>query len=344
MMKNVSRLEFILIGLIGLIGFAFFSVVITHSDTGPEAGNSHTDPTYDLAQSEENHTIGADRVMTYDPSKTKAQSKGDIARKPITKLNCDAVCLKDLSEALTKNGKISSDMMTLILENPGGFAQYLKSMPDQISPLLTSLKSDEGNENYTRRAARAVFDALSDSEKQSLANALLIKDKPQHRLVGLELIANSVGTQPNSVKTLNRIIGHETNALVLTRAINLSATLPNETDLSETLSALSEIINHNPNDQFVGNALIAKVSLSQTAEPVYQDIVASLTSFSSQKNASALSALEFAMDKYHVEFEETGGWRNDATIRRAVLGLSENEDISEDTRFQALKLRALYFE
>ena len=334
-MKTLSRFELILIALIAIIGFAFFKFVSANSAKQYDA---NSDLNHEQIQSGPIDPSGTHQPKTKPKAQSARQIQSDLES------NCDKICLTELSNALTKNGKISADMMSLILDDPVGFAQYLKSKPEIISPLLQSLNSDETEDNYTRRAAQAIYDALSGSEKHRLAKDLLDKESPENRLVGLDLIATAIDSQPNAVTDLNRIIGYETNAVVLTRALNLSAALPHDVDAQATLDALSEIIRHNPNDHFAGHALIAKVSLSQTSEPIHQDILASLTSYSIEKNASALTSLEFAMDKFHTEFEQTGGWRNDATIKKAVISLSENENIPEDTRLHAIKLRTLYFD
>ena len=206
-MKTLSRFELILIALIALIGFAFFKFVSANNGTQYD---SNSDLNHEQIQSG-----SIDPSGTHQP-KTKPQTQNARQVQSELESNCDKICLNELSNALAKNGEISEDMMSLILNDPVGFAQYLKSKPEIISPLLQSLNSDETEDNYTRRAAQAVYDALSGSEKHLLAKDLLDKKSPEDRLVGLDLIETAITSQPNAVTDLNRIIGYETNAVVLT--------------------------------------------------------------------------------------------------------------------------------
>ena len=171
-MKTLSRFELILIALIAIIGFAFFKFVSANSAKQYDA---NSDLNHEQIQSGPIDPSGTHQPKTKPQAQSARQAQSDLES------NCDKICLNELSNALTKNGEISADMMSLILDDPVGFAQYLKSKPEIISPLLQSLNSDETEDNYTRRAAQAVYDALSGSEKHLLAKDLLDKKSPENR-------------------------------------------------------------------------------------------------------------------------------------------------------------------
>ena len=101
-MKTLSRFELILIALIALIGFAFFKFVSANSKT---QYGTNSDLNHEQIQSE-----SIDPTGTHQPkTKPKAQSARQIQSE--LESNCDKICLNELSNALTKNGKISACLL-----------------------------------------------------------------------------------------------------------------------------------------------------------------------------------------------------------------------------------------
>ena len=334
-MKSLSRLEIILIALIGLILLAFIKLNMGDDKTA----------THDVIGSE--HVTKAHELGSYPAQNTQVQKtlrpKPNAVTDIANDLMCDESCKDQISNALASNGLLSADMIARIRENPGAFSKELMNAPAIISPLLATLKADEEDDNGTQNAALAILKALSDQDKLNLANILTSYEGDQDRITGLELLELSLETQTGSIQTLNNVLETEGDPSVLSKAISITSNLPEDTDVQDTLQALTKIIQYNPSDHISGSALLAKVNLAPNSDSVYEDISASLASISNDKTATGLTALQTALSRDDSKFASEGRWYDDLSLRENVRAIAQNQELSEEIRSEANHLLNSYF-
>ena len=291
-------------------------------------------------------------VITPAPSAISARSKTKSTGSIQTETNddktdvssiCDNDCQDNISKSLLKDGLLSENMIARILDNPAAFAKNLSRAPEIVSPLLATLKADEEKDNGTQNAALAILAALSDQDKLVLAKRLTSNAHNQDRLVGLELMELSSQTQTDFIPTLNKILENESNPTVLSKAINIASNLPKETELRDTMQALTKIIQSNKSDHLSGTALLAKVKIAPSIQDVYTDISASLSNFSNDKSAFGLQALEAALQRNAGELDSEARWYNDLSLRESVRAIAQNQELNQRTRSQANQLLNSYF-
>ena len=334
-MKSLSRLEIILVAITCLIALAFTKVIFSDdkSTVDDVVGSEH------IAQAHEQGAYSAQTTEIQKPVRPKSNANTDISSDHI----CDDGCQDQISKSLASNGLLSADMIARIRENPGAFSKELMNAPAIISSLLATLKADEEDDNGTQNAALAILKALSDQDKLDLANILTSYEADQDRIMGLELLELSMETQTGSIQTLNKVLETEGDNSVLSKALRITSNLPEDTDVQNTLQALTKIIQYNPSDHISGSALLAKVNLAPDSNSVYEDISASLESISSDKAEIGLTALETAFNRDGTEFTSVNKWYDDISLRESVRALAQNQDLSEDTRSHAYHILNSYF-
>jgi len=335
-MKKLSGLELILGTAIFLILFVLIKDVMGHnnSKTQTQTGISHE--TYKVEAGPETHVSDTQIRVT---RRIESQKKGDVFVDDI----CDDICRDDISQSLGSDGLLSADMIARIRENPAAFAEKLSSAPKTLSDLFMTLKDDEEDDNGTQFAALAVLQVLSGEDKLTLAKTLTTLNRNQDRIMGLELLEKTMETQTGSIQTLNKLLETEDNPSVLSKAIRITSNLPEGTEVQGALQALTKIIQYNSNDHVSGAALLAKVSIAPSSDIVYEDIVASLTSFSNDKTAVGLTALQTALSRDDTAFASEGGWYDDLSLRESVRYIAHNQEVSEETRSRANHLLNSYF-
>ena len=334
-MKSLSRLEIILIAITCLIALAFTKVIFSDdkSTVDDVVGSEH------IAQAHEQGAYSAQTTEIQKPVRPKSNANTDISSDHI----CDDGCQDQISKSLASNGLLSADMIARIRENPGAFSKELMNAPAIISSLLATLKADEEDDNGTQNAALAILKALSDQDKLNLANILTSYEGDQDRITGLELLELSLETQTGSIQTLNNVLETEGDPSVLSKAISITSNLPEDTDVQDTLQALTKIIQYNPSDHISGSALLAKVNLAPNSDSVYEDISASLASISNDKTATGLTALQTALSRDDSKFASEGRWYDDLSLRENVRAIAQNQELSEEIRSEANHLLNSYF-
>ena len=335
-MKKLSRLELILAAAICLILFVFIKGNIGNNNEKSQAHNVTHNDAYQASSASRNNALDS---QTRPTRITQTQKNNET----LNTLICDKNCQDDISKSLVTEGLLSPDMIARIRENPKAFAEKLSNTPEILSDLLLTLKADEEDDNGTQNAALAVLQALSDEDKLALAKTLTTLARDQDRIVGLELLELSLETQAGSVETLNGVLENEAHPSVLAKAINIASNLPKETEVQGTLHALTEIIHSSSSDHFSGTALLAKINIAPSPDSVYEDISASLASFSDDKTAFGLTALQTALQRDDSEFGSEGRWYDDLSLRKSVRAIAQNQDVNEDTRAQAQHLLNSYF-
>ena len=130
-MKSLSRLEIILIALIGLILLAFIKLNMGDDKTATHdvIGSEHVTKTHDPG------SYPAQNTQVQKTVRPKPNAVTDISND----LMCDESCKDQISNALASNGLLSADMIARIRENPGAFSKELMNAPAIISPLLCLL-------------------------------------------------------------------------------------------------------------------------------------------------------------------------------------------------------------
>ena len=334
-MKNISRLEIILVTIMGLMVFAFMKVNFSGDKTRAHKVTDYQNETQGLKQG----SYLAPNTQIQKTTRIEEGENADIS----SDLICDEFCQGEISKSLTADGLLTTDMIAFIGKNPASFAKQLSKNPEILSHLFSTLKADEEDDNGTQNAALAVFEALSDEDKYIIGRTLTSKENYQDRMVGLDLLEASLETQAGSVQTLNQLLLGERKPSVLSRAINIASTLPNTAEVDGTMQALTEIIRYNSNDHFSGAALLAKINIAPNSNDVYDDISASLASFSEDKNAAGVTALQLALQRYGPEFETAGGWYDDLSLHESVLVIAQSNNASVETRSQAYELLNFYF-
>ena len=335
-MKKLSGLELILGTAIFLILFVLIKSVMGHNNSKTRTQAEISPETYKVEAGPETRVSDTQIRVT---RRIKSQKKGDVFVDDI----CDDICRDDISQSLGSDGLLSADMIARIRENPAAFAEKLSSAPKTLSDLFMTLKDDEENDNGTQIAALAVLQVLSGEDKLTLAKTLTTLNRNQDRIMGLELLELSMETQTGSIQTLNKLLETEDNPSVLSKAIRITSNLPEGTEVQGALQALTKIIQYNSNDHVSGAALLAKVSIAPSSDIVYEDIVASLTSFSNDKTAVGLTALQTALSRDDTAFASEGGWYDDLSLRESVRDIAHNQEVSEETRSRANHLLNSYF-
>ncbi|MEP6343161.1 MAG: hypothetical protein ABJ275_07580 [Maricaulaceae bacterium] len=334
-MKNISRLEIIFIAISCLIVLAFIKMNVFDDKTDPHDIIKPHNESHEL----ERDSYSTQNIDTQKPNQKKPKEISEISNDLI----CDNYCQDDISKSLVTSGLLTTDMIARIRENPIEFAKQLAMTPEILSRLLATLKADEEKDNGTQNAALAILNALPDQDKLALAKILTSHERDQERIVGLELLELSLETQTGSIQTLNKILENEGDLAVLSKAINIASNLPKETELQDTLNALTNLIRYNSSDHVSGIALLAKVNIVPSASIAYKDISDSLASISSDKNAFGLTALETALQRGNAKFALEESWYDDLSLRESVRAMVQNQDLSEDTRAEANHLLNSYF-
>jgi len=335
-MKKLSGLELILGTAIFLILFVLIKSVMGHNNSKTRTQAEISPETYKVEAGPETRVSDTQIRVT---RRIESQKKGDVFVDDI----CDDICRDDISQSLGSDGLLSADMIARIRENPAAFAEKLSSAPKTLSDLFMTLKDDEEDDNGTQFAALAVLQVLSGEDKLTLAKTLTTLNRNQDRIMGLELLEKTMETQTGSIQTLNKLLETEDNPSVLSKAIRITSNLPEGTEVQGALQALTKIIQYNSNDHVSGAALLAKVSIAPSSDIVYEDIVASLTSFSNDKTAVGLTALQTALSRDDTAFASEGGWYDDLSLRESVRDIAHNQEVSEETRSRANHLLNSYF-
>ena len=334
-MKTITRSQITLVTITCLIVLAFIKVMFSDDKTaaGDVIGSEH------VAQAYEEGSYPAQSSEIQNTVRIKKNAVAELSSASI----CGDGCQDQISKSLASNGLLSEDMIARIRENPAALAEKLTTTPKTLSDLLSTLKADEEDDNGTQSAALAILKALSDEDKLSLAKMLTSYDHDQDRIMGLELLELSLETQTGSIQTLNKVLETEGDPSVLSKAITITSNLPEGTKVQGTLHALTKIIQYNRSDHVSGAALLAKVSIAPSSDIVYEDIVASLTSFSNDKTAVGLTALQTALSRDDTAFASEGGWYDDLSLRETVRDIAHNQEVSEETRSRANHLLNSYF-
>jgi len=335
-MKKLSGLELILGTAIFLILFVLIKDVMGHNNSKTQTQAEISPETYKVEAGPETRVSDTQIRVT---RRIESQKKGDVFVDDI----CDDICRDDISQSLGSDGLLSADMIARIRENPAAFAEKLSSAPKTLSDLFMTLKDDEEDDNGTQFAALAVLQVLSGEDKLTLAKTLTTLNRNQDRIMGLELLEKTMETQTGSIQTLNKLLENEGDPSVLSKAIRITSNLPEGTEVQGALQALTKIIQYNSNDHVSGAALLAKVSIAPSSDIVYEDIVASLTSFSNDKTAVGLTALQTALSRDDTAFASEGEWYDDLSLRESVRAIAKNQQLSEETRSRANHLLNSYF-
>ena len=336
-MKTITRSQITLVTITCLIVLAFIKVMFSDDKTaaGDVIGSEH------VAQAYEEGSYPAQSSEIQNTVRIKKNAVAELSSASI----CGDGCQDQISKSLASNGLLSEDMIARIRENPAAFAEKLTTTPKTLSDLLSTLKADEEEDNGTQSAALAILKALSDEDKLSLAKMLTSYDHDQDRIImGLELLELSLETQTGSIQTLNKVLETEGDPSVLSKAITITTNLPEGTEVQNTLHALTKIIQYNSSDHISGAALLAKVNLASNSNDLYDDISASLASFSSDKTEMGLTALQTALSRDDAAFASEGGWwYDDLYLRESVRDIAHNQEVSEETRSRANHLLNSYF-
>ena len=330
-MKHVSRLELITLSCIGFTIFLYANSVFKKSD--PEitvekiSDNQYTDV---LKKTQHSQQGGAEAFPA-----TAIIEKDNFGK-------CDQNCISILDK-LSSGEALTSQEISYILKTPRNFALALKDKPQDLARLIATLQDDETGEISEQHAAYAVLQSLSIDEKTETAISIVSAQSPEERMVGLKLLQDGIASHDDAVDAFASVIESETDPRVLAVAINMARTVTGERNAQLTRDALSSVIRSRQSAYASGEALLAKIALSPSPTIVRQDVYNLMSSHAADRQSYGIRAFEEAMDRYYVEFESTGGWREDPMLQELITSIARDTHADLENRNKAQEILDNYY-
>lgn len=238
---------------------------------------------------------------------------------------------------------LTPEDVSLVLDNPRLYAVSLKNSPESMARLLMSIQQDEVTYLSEQDAAYAIIEVLNADEKIDIAEQIFSTQYDEYRISGLKLLESTLDSRKDAVHMLASVIETEIDTRVFAVALNMSQRVVGEENRQIVRDALTSVIESSFSAYISGEALMAKMELSSSFGEVSTEVYELITNYTTDYRDYGLQALEVSLDRYHEEFEVSGGWRKDNMMRAAVDNIAQDQSADTALRNRAQDILEDYF-